>query len=122
MGLWLPTEEEMEERRKQTVSVVFWLDGYCNRPIMGRCDVKAYMKSLGYDGIKIVNEGQRFPKVKKKGYHVSYAYEGFNAGHAVVIVNKEQAQKFESLSGKKYHELCAETEARCAKCKYHKSR
>lgn len=128
MGLWLPTEEEMEEWYKGVKSLSYGLHGYCNRPVGGRCAVKACMKSLGYNNVKIYAEQDNHVLSKQKNNraktgHLSIAYlDNFDCYHSVLITNKEEAQRFNKLTSKRMDEIFTATNACCAKCKYYKSR
>lgn len=124
------SQEDIEERIRGVTSGCIELEGCCNRARGGKCKTKAYMKSLGYDNVKIVQKKEEYVWFPGWGTSEKWEFPNLPKGcmiyttnyftmYGVLIEDSKKAQDFERLLHTEQIKITIGANACCAKCKYH---
>lgn len=121
--------EYMEAEIRRITSGCIELKGCCDISREGKCKTKTYMKSLGYDNVKIVQKKEEYVwypigRIKEWDFHnlpkgCMIYRTNFVSGYGVLIEDSKKAQDFERLSTTEQQKIIGGANACCAKCKYH---
>lgn len=134
MRLTIVSAEDIESYICRCTSGCIELKGCCDRSEGGKCTTKTFMKSLGYDNVKIVQKKEEwvwFPggRYKKWDFHdnlpkgcMIYRTNPSFSSYGVLIEDSKKAQDFERLSNTEQQKIKDVANACCAQCKYHRGR
>ena len=115
--------EKIKQFRKNIRIVRYNVQGSCKKPLHGKCDVKSYMKSLGYGNITFEwyakGQGVRVQSVYRNASTITCGFcTDFSCVYAIDAKNKQESNLVKAFS-EDFDETFNEANVRCLKCKYH---